>query len=179
MLHCRLQHGHEKRTKKKEEKFNCTRSDPTYTSALWLYFQLSCVITVTHQQFVSRLRSHCSLFTNMVHLVPPTRNSRLHHLNGCLHQNLFFLSRFFSPIIVKGPKYKNTSPVQSVTFTDHSRHSFQNLLASKNMVANVLGFYKEKEKTIIKKKMLLSGESILHLRVKITMAGLMESGLVS
>lgn len=117
--------------KKKEEKFSCTRSDPTYTSALWLYFQLSCVITVTHQQPVSRLRSHCSLFTNMVHLVPPTRNSRLHHSNGCLHQNLFFLSRFFSLVIVKGPKYKNTSPVQSVTFTDHSRHSFQNLLVSK------------------------------------------------
>lgn len=40
-----------------------------------------------------------------------------------------------------------------MTCTDHSRHSFQNLLVSKkNMVASVLGFYKEKEKTIIKKK---------------------------
>lgn len=64
-------------------------------------------------------------------------------------------------------------------FTDHESHSFQNRYVSKNAVGNVFGFCKKrKRKNNNYKKMLLSGVPFLRL-VKITMAGLMESGPLS
>lgn len=163
MLHCRLQHNHKSST-------DFTHATDTHANKILhtprcsgsYLFQVvlrhhsdSSAVYFTVTVLLCSVYKYCSSCSSII----ATYDLWAYHLKECLHHFCLF---------VKVPKYSHTFELP-LRCMDHTHTTLQNLF--------VLQW--SKPVSSIQNEMHLSGLCIQHISVKITMAGLIESGLVS